>query len=238
MQDADDQTPTTEEALRPPPGPRHEQHEESVHGTSESGGDREGASRRLSSKKGTSKGSLIKRSRSKMRTPNGAHSAEQWLAMGVERRRSLARAAAEKNNTHELLSLTAAYMGSMAMSAGAQTNHRSRIKHALHDLRRRGVKVLEPGMDMGEQYIIVLAGEGRAFNTIRAHTSSLRILYEALAWARVMRHDPFFGMNISIAVTSPENAKAPDGRRRPSREAGEADEDTGQDPDQNPDQDA
>lgn len=132
--------------------------------------------------------------------PPQRFSPDDWKQMSGEARQTNARLCAGEVNVHDLLSLTTAYMDQLGMSGGAQNNHRSRIKHALHYLRRNKLALLEPDFDLGTNYISALCVEGRAFNTVRSHTSSLRILYEALAWCRLIRHDPYFAINVCEIV--------------------------------------
>lgn len=120
-----------------------------------------------------------------------------WSSHTPEERRVHAHAAAQSLSLSELREVLDAYLQFKATSDSTRMNYRSRLKIVIQYLQATEVDLLNPPLDLGDRFLTKLSEMDFNQETVRAYASTLRLLYEALAWNKIMIFDPFFIIDIS-----------------------------------------
>lgn len=120
-----------------------------------------------------------------------------WINMNQQQRRARARHDVARNNRVALIHLTQAYMQCRDMTRSTSVNHSTRIRAMLFELQDAQLTLHPPPANIGPKVLERLSQHGTTSpNTLRLHGASLRLIYDALAWAGMKPHDPFENLSI------------------------------------------
>lgn len=123
--------------------------------------------------------------------------ATEFRAFNTDQLTETAQRAAAERSLDGLRDLLDAYLEVKQASEVTRMNYRSRLKLVMQFVSEMDVDLLKPDFDLGEQFLRAMADQDFKTETIRAYATVFRSLYEALAWAKLVRFDPFFMIDIS-----------------------------------------